>query len=248
MWRHYPRRRRPNVELRNLLHTTAFVPAMTSRPGGTVTRIAALALGVAAAATAAVGAAAAPNRTLSISASPNPVVFGHTTVVSGNLTGSHPSGRTVSLRADPFPYDHFTSVATTTTDSGGHYTFAQTPSVNTRYQTRSIQGTASPILTELVRLRVSLRVSDSTPRVGQRVRFFGRACPANNGGLAKIQRFTRARHWRTVGLTHLVPSTGGCSKYSKRLRVFHSGLIRTLAAADPAHARGISRSRRLTVH
>ena len=211
-------------------------------------RIAAIALGVGVAATAAVGAAAAPNRTLSIGASPNPVVFGHTTVISGQLTGSRPNGRTVSLRADPFPYDHFTQVATATTDSGGRYTFAQTPTVNTRYQTRSTQGTMSPILTELVRLRVSLRVSDSTPRIGQRVRFFGRACPANNGGLVKIQRFTRAHRWRTVGLTRLVASTGGCSKYSKRLRVFHSGLIRTVAAADPAHARGISRSKRLTVH
>jgi hypothetical protein len=51
------------------------------------------------------------------------------------------------------------------------------------------------------------------------------------------------------------PSLAGPTSPSRRvvwdmiwLPSFHSGLIRTLAAGDPAHARGISRSKRLTVH
>lgn len=190
------------------------------------------------------------DNSLTIAATPPRVVYGHTTVISGKLKGPNHSGQSVSLRSDPFPYATFTKIATATTNAAGDYAYArQKPLVNTRYQTK-VGSVFSPTFTVLVRYRVSLRLSDSTPARGRRVRFFGRSCPREDGHLVRIQRFSRTTHkWRTVARTRLKHATR-CSLYSRRVRVFHDGTFRVTVSAtgDPAHIRGISRRRRIDVH
>ena len=181
---------------------------------------------------------------LTIAANPNPVVFGRTTTISGRLNGPDNGGKVVTLRGDGYPFGGFQNLGTAVTNAQGDYSFAQTPSVNTRYQAR--QGnTESAVLNVLVRIRTSLRVSDSTPRRGQLVRFSGRACPDHHGALVRIQRLTR-RGWTTLRRTRLRDARR-CSAYTRRMRVYRDGRYRAVVVRDADHANGISPRRLVDV-
>jgi hypothetical protein len=197
-------------------------------------------------------ATAAPKpKTVTIDrARPNPVVFGRTVALSGRLTGSGHAGKTIQVQADEFPYEgSFKNVATPTTNTAGKWAATDKPTVNTRYRAR--QGsTISGIVTEGVRIRVSLRVSDRTPASGQRVRFRGRACPEHDGARVRIQRRTASGKWRTRRRTTLRDIPGStCSRYSRRFRVFSDGTYRAVVVSpDRDHRNGISRRRHLDAH
>ena len=187
-----------------------------------------------------------PTKGLTITTAPNPLVFGRAAVVSGRLSGKNHAGQTVSLQSDPYPYDRFAGVATAATGSNGDVSFQQRPRLNTRYKLR--QGaTESAVVTVLVRIRTSLHVSDSTPLAGRRVRFSGRACPAQDGSRVAVQRRTSSGAWRTVKRTTLRSATR-CSTYSTSFRVSHDATYRTVVASHADHARGISARRRVDVH
>jgi hypothetical protein len=180
-----------------------------------------------------------------IAANPNPIVFGRTTTIAGRLSGPDNAGKTVTLRGDGYPFGAFQNVATAVTNAQGDYSFAQTPALNTRYHAR--QGSQETgVVTVLVRIRTSLRVSDRTPRRGQVVRFSGRACPKHNGALVRLQRLTR-RGWVTVRSTRLRDARG-CSAYSRRMRVYRDARYRTVVLRDADHANGISARRLVDVH
>jgi hypothetical protein len=189
-------------------------------------------------------------KSLSLTAAPNPVVFGGNVALQGKLGGPSHDGKTVRLEADAFPYEgNFANVGSAVTNAGGNWTLSQKPAVNTRYRAR--QGnTLSPVATELVRIKVSRRVSDSTPAAGRRVRFKGRACPQHDGAQVRIQRRTSSGKWRTRRRTTLRDIPGStCSRYSKRFRVYSDGTYRIVVATPHAdHANGISRSKRINVH
>jgi len=183
---------------------------------------------------------------LSIAAKPTPVVFGSATVLSGRLNTATKAGVTVTLREDPYPFgDGTKSVATAVTDAQGDYSFTRRPSVNTVFGV-----TASPVRSPNalvnVRIRMSLRVSDSSPRVGQLVRFKGRACPAHDGLVVRIQRRSSTGRYVTVRRTTLKDATT-CSAYSRAFRIYRDGRYR-VTADDADHARGYSRSRVLDAH
>ncbi len=183
---------------------------------------------------------------LSIAAKPTPVVFGSATVVSGRLTGPSNAGVAVTLRENPFPFgDGSKPVATTVTDPQGRYSFTRRPLVNTIF-TAATGPNRSPNLTVNVRIRMSMRVSDSTPRVGRRVRFRGRACPTHNGLVVAIQRRSSTGRYVTVRRTRLRAATT-CSAYSRTFRIYRDGRYR-VTADDADHARGYSRSRVLDAH
>jgi hypothetical protein len=181
---------------------------------------------------------------LTLAAQPSTVTFGRAVTLSGKLTGPNNSGRQVTLRSDPFPFDNFDNAGNATTNAQGDYTLTQSPALNTRYQARS-GNEESGIVTVLVRPRVSLRLSDSTPRRGQRVRFSGRVCPEHDGSRVALQRRTAAG-FRTVGRATLrdVP---GCSRFTRRLRVRRDGTYRAVIRAHNDHATGISPRRRANV-
>lgn len=184
---------------------------------------------------------------LTIAAKPTVTVFRGATVISGRLRGPDNAGKTVVLRVDGFPYGtDIKSAASMKTDANGDYTFTRRPPRNTAFQAVADTGAtyglaASPAVFVKVRIRISLGVSDATPRVGQVVRFRGVACPAHDGLLVKIQRETRTGNFRTVRFTRLRAATR-CSAYSRRLRIFKDGTYR-VTTDDADHARGISRPR-----
>jgi hypothetical protein len=184
---------------------------------------------------------------LSLSAGTNPVKFGASVTLSGKLTGPNKSGKAVTLSEDPFPHDAFAKVGTATVDAQGNYSFARSPTVNTRYQARQ-GGLESEILTVTVRPRVSLRVGDRTPAAGKRVRFSGRICPQHDGTSLAIQRRKAPKQWRTVRSVVAAGASEGCSTYSRRVRVRRDGVYRTLFSADADHAASRSRVRRIDVH
>jgi len=188
-----------------------------------------------------------PTPSLSISAKPTTTVFQGATVISGRLQTQPQANQAVGLFADEYPFTGFapTPVAVTRTSSNGSYSFTRLPVRNTLFRT-AVAGLASPVVRVNVRIRMSLSVGDSTPRVGQRVRFRGKACPAHNGLSVAIQRRTSTGRYRTVRRTRLRASSR-CSVYRRTFRVYRDGRYR-VTSADADHARGYSRSRLIDVH
>jgi len=184
---------------------------------------------------------------LTLGAQPNPIVLGRGTVLSGRVTGTNKAGRTITLDGAPYPYTSFAnSIATTTTSANGDFSFTRKPRLNTRYRAR-VGPALSPTTTVLVRQRVSLSLSDSTPRRGQLVRFSGRSCPTHDGAVVSIQKRTSTGSFRTVGRTRLRDASR-CSVYRRRLRLYTDGVFRTVVASDADHARGFSQRRSVDAH
>jgi hypothetical protein len=187
-------------------------------------------------------------RTLSITATPTTVKFGGTTTLAGKLTGSNVDGRNVRVDEDVFPVDSFQGNAgNATTNATGDWTLAVKPTANTRY--RASQGnTDSPTVDVLVRPTVSLRLSDRTPRRGQRVRFRGQVCPEHDGTDIALQRRTSSG-WRTVASPTLSDVAGSeCSSFSVRRRVRRDSRFRARFAGDADHLAATSPRRRANVH
>jgi hypothetical protein len=184
---------------------------------------------------------------LSLSATPNPVKFGRSVTLAGKLTGPSGTSKTVSLREDPFPFDHFTTVATASSDAEGDVSFQRSPTVNTNYQARQ-GGVESETVTVSVSPRVTLRVGDRTPRAGKRVRFSGRICPQHDGVALELQRRVAPKQWRTVRRVTTTDAGEECSTYGRRLRVRRDRTFRTFFAGDQDHAASASRRRRIDVH
>jgi hypothetical protein len=193
---------------------------------------------------------------LTISAAPALVTFGGTATVSGRLTGRNHGNRPVELQRNPWPFRAFVDTGRVTrTSSNGSYSFQVRPARHTRYRTITPQPATiydtvihSPEVLILVRLRVGIRLSTSTPRRGQRVRFFGSVTPKHNGRKVFIQRLRPDGRWRTVARTLTLNATGNRSVYSKRVRIFRSGAYRVRVRGDADHRTGTSRVRGIRVH
>jgi hypothetical protein len=106
----------------------------------------------------------------------------------------------------------------------------------------------SPDATVAVAPLVGLKVGDSTPRKGQRVRFRGTVRPQHDGTRVAIQRKRADGTWRTIRTAALRDAGSRYSTYAKRIRIRRSGTYRTVIAAHADHAEGVSRERRLTTH
>lgn len=199
----------------------------------------------------------APTPALTIAASNRTVTYGRPTTISGVLSGTGNAGVVVTLEQRPAPTTGaFKSTGlTATTDANGKYSIVVSPPVITTYRVTSgsrKDTTTSPELTVRVRVKVTLRLSDSTPSAGQRVLFTGSVLPGHDGKLVRIQRRTAAGGWRTVTTTTLVAATpvGSTtrSKFAKRVRVNSTGTYRArVAPADGDHIAGSSGAKTATV-
>jgi hypothetical protein len=185
-----------------------------------------------------------------ITISPNnaTVKFGGSVTLTGKLNGSNNANRPLTIEADPSPFEgNFSNVGNTTTNATGDWTFTTKPEQNTRYRARS--GNAESKAVEVsVRPAISLKLSDSTPAVTQRERFFGELCPDHEGVTVSLQR-RFGTQWRTVRsmvLKDIPDST--CSSYSKRLRVRKDSRWRVHFNGDANFVAGNSRSRLVNVH
>ena len=186
---------------------------------------------------------------VSITAKPALVVFGSSVALSGRVQNAVTS-TTVTLLRRTLPSTTFAGTGTITVGKNGDYAFTQRPVRNTYYRAVSSLNpqTQSGDLLVKVRMLVGLRVSDSTPRSGQRVRFSGIVRPAHNGRTANIQRRSSTGSWVTIARPTLRAVDAGTSRYSRTLRVRSSGVYRVRVLGHYDHAMGISRERALATH
>jgi hypothetical protein len=187
---------------------------------------------------------------LSIAAKPARVVYGGTVAITGKLTGSDNAGETINLNEDPFPFGTFTKLATTQTSAAGSYGFFVTPTVNTKYQTdaKSKAPATSPQLLVKVAPKITLKVSDKTPAVGQKVTFSGTVAPDHDGQSVLLQRYRNDGTWRTIKTLVLVDAGTASSKFAYTRKITRTGTFRIKKSADTDHVAGHSHRRTLTVH
>jgi len=211
-----------------------------------ITTAALVALGVGAVAGPGDAAKPAPG-TLTIAADHAKVKFGAAVTLSGKLGGSNVAGRTVHVQEDVYPLSSFANAGSATTNATGDWSLAVKPTANTRYRANSGK-TDSPTVDVMVRPAITLKLSDRTPKRGQRVRFSGRLCPEHDSVATELQRKTSSG-WKKVAGPVLADIPGStCSKYSVRKRVRRTGTYRTHFSGDADHAAGNSPRRRAVVH
>jgi hypothetical protein len=185
---------------------------------------------------------------VSLKSSASTITFSHPVTLDGDVKGEK-AGVTVTLERRPATGTLFTPVTTTTTNDKGRFTFVDRPRVNSVY--RATAGTVPPATSADVSTAVApivgLRVGDTTPHKGQRVRFRGTVRPPHDGMRVWIQRRRADGSWVTVRTPRLRDAGATFSRYSKRIRIRRSGTYRTVLAAHADHAEGVSRTRTLTV-
>jgi hypothetical protein len=188
---------------------------------------------------------------LSISAAPKVVSFGGDLKVTGQLTGGDArdiSGQNITLQADTFPYEgKFERLDTADTTDTGAYSFTLKPIMNAKYRTTAKGGVESPEVLVPVKVGVTIKVSDRTPKSGARVRFSGTVAPPHDGKVAQVQRRTSSG-WKNLAKVTLVDGGDVVSNYSKRVKITKSGRYRVFFnPADGDHVAGASRKVRITV-
>jgi hypothetical protein len=191
------------------------------------------------------------NPNLTIKTSATAVTFGQTVTLSGT-TKQIAAGTAVEIYRNPYPYAGFKPTGKTgVVDPSGKWSVPGiAPPSNSQYKViaKTSPPSESAAVFVRVRLRVSFKVGDSTPRKGSMVRFSGTAAPAHDGKPVLIQKRTSAGY-RTVARTTLLDNGTATSKYSKKLRIRSSGTYRVVAeSGDQAYDNGTSRSRTLRVH
>jgi len=177
------------------------------------------------------------------------VTFSTPVTLTGKVKGGK-SGIVVSLERRAADATAFVPAGTATTDANGDFSFTQRPAQSSVY--RVVAATTPPASSADVPVAVAplvgLKVSDSTPRKGQRVRFRGTVRPQHDGTRVAIQRKRADGTWVTVRSPLLRDAGSAYSRYSKRIRIRRSGTYRTVIAAHADHAEGVSRERTLTAH
>lgn len=185
---------------------------------------------------------------ITLRSSADQVTFSNPVTLTGKVKGAK-AGVMVSLERRSTDAATFVPVDTAATAGNGDFSFTRRPSKSTVY--RATAATTPPAtsgeVTIAVAPRVGLRVGDSTPRKGQRVRFRGTVRPQHDGRRVSIQRKRRDGTWAVVARPRLRDAGSAYSRYSKRLRIRRSGTYRTVIAAHTDHAEGVSRERTLTV-
>ena len=191
----------------------------------------------------AVLAAAPQPKNLTIGPNNAEVKFGGAVTLSGKLTGQNNGGRNVTVQRDPFPFATFETAGTTQTNAQGEWSFADRPTVNTHYRVSSAPSQSKTVDVN-VRPAIGFRLSDRTPAVRQRVRFFGRLCPAHDGTAVALQQRTANNQWRSIRTLVLkdIPS------YSRTLRPRRTRAYRVHFNGDADHVAGNSRVRVARVH
>lgn len=191
--------------------------------------------------------------TLTLDARPTTALFGDAVTVNGRLNGTSTDGSAlVRLEADatrPYGDKYDDTGLSARTTNGGRYTFSVKPTKNTQY--RAVAQSSPPVTSNarlvLVRIKVGLIVSDTTPRRGQRVRFRGTVAPQHDGSRALIQKRTSTGAFRTVARARLVDAGTRVSRYSKRIRIRRDGVYRVKVRGDADHVNGFSQPRTLNV-
>ena len=174
---------------------------------------------------------------LSIASVPNVVLFPAGSAVSGQLTGvPNVVGIGVTLEQSPYPFKSFKRLADGSTAAGGAYTFAVTPTGNTRYRVtaKTSRRTTSAEVDVLVKKRVTIGARGG--------RISGLVSPAHGGDPVELQRRSHGRY-RTVETGGLAGAGTAAGRY--RFIVHRAGVYRARVPADADHLTGTSSSRRV---
>ena len=180
-----------------------------------------------------------------LKASAQQLTFSQPVALSGKVKGAK-QGVVVTLERRAINATAFAPAGTAVTDAQGDFSFADRPAKSSVY--RATAATAASLdVTVAVAPLVGLKVGDTTPRKGQRVRFKGTVRPQHDGMRVAIQRKRADGSWVTVRTPRLRDTGRSYSRYAKRIRIRRSGTSRTVIGAHADHAEGVSRERVLTV-
>ena len=170
---------------------------------------------------------AVASRTLTLSASKNLVRYGRQVTLSGTLNSDEEScddaGERIEISRRAHGQLSQSQSREVTTDANGTFELTLTPKRSADYTARAPAhdncGEAqSNDETVLVRVKVSIAVSDARPSEGDKIRFTGAVKPRHRGSLVILQRLKNDR-WKNVkedGLNRR-------SRYSIGLRVTWDG-------------------------
>ena len=181
---------------------------------------------------------------LSLAPAPNPVVFGRPLSVSGTLSGTGNAGIEVLLQGNTFPYTHGFHDLTSAepTDASGAFSFPVADllaSTQLRAVTVARPSVLSPIVTEVVTVRVTLNVRRA--RRHGFVRLYGTVTPSEPGASVAFELMTRAHRYVAISGT-VVHGAGGVSSFARTVRLRRRGLYRALVpVAAGAQISGRSR-------
>jgi hypothetical protein len=176
--------------------------------------LAALVTAALAALLASIAVASSP-QTVTISASRPSVVFGKSVTLSGKVSNSKAS-ENVSVLAEPFGTAAFAAIATVQTVSGGHWSEAVKPTIETSYQAKWKSATSSTVSVKVRPLITLTLVSRATGSFTTKVS----AARSFAGKFVLVQRLT------STGVSTLKRVTlDASSAASFRVRL-HSGRSR----------------------
>lgn len=186
---------------------------------------------------------------LSLNASEKVGNFNDNITLAGQVFGTAVAGITVTLQENPYPFSGWNEVATTTTDTTGHYQFIRQLKTNTAW--RVVAGTRPPGTSNaafvLQRDTVSLKASTTRPKRHHTVLFTGYAVPARFGFPVYVQRLTK-KGWRTVLTAKLtITSIPDTVSYAVRLRRVVSGAYRAYVPAGYDHLGAVSKAKHIRV-
>jgi hypothetical protein len=163
---------------------------------------------------------------------PNPVPFGRTVIVSGQIVGTGSNGAQVSLFGHPFPYTApLTQFGNTIlADQNGNYAFVLAHALsNSFFEVRA--KTSPPFTSAQQQLHVSSTITMHAPsRVKRRhrVHFWGIVQPAQDGVVVEIQKRLSNGAWGLFTRTALRHRKAGGSVYSTRKKLLHSRTFRAV--------------------
>jgi hypothetical protein len=181
----------------------------------------------------------AENADLTLMPSSPVVVVNQPVVLTGKLltpVSGGVGGQLVTLYARTHG-NHFSAVATATSNPEGGFSFTQTPINNTAYRVRAGGRVSAPVF-EGVRDTISATPSATAGEVGQRITVSGLVTPAHVGDIVYLQLLNSAGHYQTIQVAFL----GAGSTYSmlhqlqsagsKTYRVYIPGDSENLGAAS----------------
>jgi hypothetical protein len=173
-----------------------------------------------------------------IAGTPNPVEFGNSFLVEGNLSGTGAANHAVALQANPFPYTAgFKDVGNPElTSATGGFSFPYLGLIENaqlRVVTVGKPEVASPVITEGVAVRVSFHVRPASRR--GYVYLYGTVTPAEVGALVGFQLLQPGKSVNEGG-TVVKAGTPSVSSFGRTVRLRRAGLYRALVViTDGAH-------------
>jgi hypothetical protein len=171
---------------------------------------------------------------VTFAATPNPVPFGATTTLGGQLTGTGNGGRDIVLQSNPFPYTQgFKAVGNKlVTDAAGNFSFGlMAIPFNTQFRVAlpDKPSVVSPIVVVSVSVLISTRLGARTVHKGHKLTFQGAVRPAVDGTPIAIQKRNSKGTWVTIAGTAARHNSSKSSVYSKKVTIRSGGQYRVYA-------------------